>query len=114
VDGWARTWDAWAWKLASGSTVLSPASNLATFFTELFEPWEHFVPVAADFSDLPERLEWCRGHDSECREMARRGRARVAEVYRPAWAGARLARALGERLSAASAQPAAPARRRSR
>jgi hypothetical protein len=94
VDGWVRTWDAWAWKLASGSVVLSPGSHWTTFFTELFEPWEHFVPVAHDFSDLGERLAWCAGHDRECQEIARRARARLAAVYRPTWAGARLATSL--------------------
>lgn len=99
VDGWVRTWDAWAWKLASGSLVLSPASDWATSFTELFEPWEHFVPVAGDFSDLGERLDWCREQDAECQDIARRARARVAEVYRPGWVGAHLAGSLGQRLS---------------
>lgn len=98
VDGWVRTWDAWAWKLASGSVVLSPASDWTTFFTELFEPWEHFVPVAEDFSNLEDRLAWCLAHDDECRAIARRARARVGEVYRPEWAGARLAAALREKL----------------
>lgn len=101
VDGWVRTWDAWAWKLASGSVVLSPASDWTTFFTELFEPWEHFVPVAGDFSDLGERLEWCRQHDEECREIVRRARSRVQEVYRPAWAGKLLAQSLHHRLPGA-------------
>jgi hypothetical protein len=94
VDGWVRTWDGWAWKLASGSVVLSPASNWTTFFTELFEPWEHFVPVAHDFSDLGEQLAWCGGHDRECQDIARRARARLAEVYCPTWVGARLATSL--------------------
>jgi hypothetical protein len=98
VDGWVRTWDAWAWKLASGSVVLSPASDWTTFFTEPFAPWEHFVPVARDFSDLEQRLEWCVVHDDECRELARRARTRVEEVYRPSWVGARLARGLTEKL----------------
>jgi hypothetical protein len=105
VDGWVRTWDAWAWKLASGSVVLSPASDWTTFFTELFEPWEHFVPVAQDFSDLGERLEWCRSHDDECRGIVRRARSRVREVYHPRWVGARLAGSLQQKLAQDLALP---------
>jgi hypothetical protein len=105
VDGWVRTWDAWAWKLASGSVVLSPASEWTTFFTELFEPWEHFVPVAQDFSDLGERLEWCTAHDGECRDIVRRARSLVEEVYHPRWAGARLARSLEQKLAQDLAVP---------
>lgn len=114
LDGWARTWDAWAWKLASGSVVLSPDSDWTTFFTGFFEPWIHFVPVDGDFSNLAERLEWCGSHDRECQEIAARARARVREVYRPTWAGAELARQLqarrqeGPPLPQAAAPPTRP------
>lgn len=83
VDGYVRTFDAWAWKLVSGSVVLSPASPWETFFTRQFEPWEHFVPVANDFSDLAQRLDWCRSHDEECQRIAQRARRRLEDVYRP-------------------------------
>lgn len=81
VDGYARTWDAWAWKLLSGSVVLSPASPWESFFTRQFDAWEHYVPVANDFSDLAQRLEWCRSHDEECQRIAQRARQRAEDVY---------------------------------
>jgi hypothetical protein len=102
VDGWVRTWDAWAWKLASGSVVLSAASKWRTFFTELFSPWEHFVPIASDFADLAQQLTWCHEHDRECRQIARQAKARVAQVYQPRWAGEHLASVLSEKLSEGS------------
>jgi hypothetical protein len=81
IDGFARTWDAWAWKMLSGSVVLSPSSWWETTFTRAFTPWEHFVPVAADLSDVATRLEWCRANDEECHAMARRARRRALGVY---------------------------------
>jgi Glycosyl transferase family 90 len=81
IDGGVRTWDAWAWKTLSGSVVLSPESVWETWFTRAFEPWQHFVPLAADLSDLSERLEWCRTHDNECQTMAHRARRRAIDVY---------------------------------
>jgi hypothetical protein len=83
VDGFVRTFDAWAWKLASGSVVLSQASHWQTMFTTAFAAWEHYVPVARDFGDLAERLEWCLTHDDECRAIAGRARRRAYEVYAP-------------------------------
>ena len=83
VDGYARTWDAFAWKMQSGCAVLSAASPWESFFTRLFEPWLHFVPVANDFSDLAERLDWCREHDDECRQIAERAQQRAESVYHP-------------------------------
>lgn len=81
IDGFVRTWDAWAWKMLSGSVVLSPATIWETRFTRAFEPWQHFVPVAADLSDLAERLDWCRANDEKCRAIATRSRRRALEVY---------------------------------
>jgi hypothetical protein len=83
VDGFVRTWDAFAWKMRSGSVVLSPASPWESFFTRQFEPWAHFVPIANDFSDLAEKLDWCRANDDECRQIAERARQRSDWVYRP-------------------------------
>lgn len=100
VDGYVRTWDGWAWKMASGSAVLSPASPWETYFTREFAPWEHFVPVANDFSDLGERLAWCRDHDDECRAIAERARSRAIEAYAPERVAGDVARRLRERLAA--------------
>ena len=81
VDGYVRTWDAWAWKLASGSAVLSPDSLWETRFTRACDPWEHFIPLAADLSDLAERLAWCRAHDDECRAIGARARRHAYRIY---------------------------------
>ncbi|HVY08738.1 MAG TPA: glycosyl transferase family 90 [Mycobacteriales bacterium] len=81
IDGFARTWDAWAWKMLSGSVVLSPASIWQTRFTREFEPWQHYVPLASDLSDLGDQLEWCQSHDQECKEMSDRARRHACRVY---------------------------------
>jgi Glycosyl transferase family 90 len=81
VDGFARTWDAWAWKMMSGSTVLSVESIWDSFFSQQFTAWEHYVPVANDCSDLATQLEWCLAHDAECEAIASRARARAEVVY---------------------------------
>src|SRR5512136_2367623 len=78
--------------MQSGSVVLSTASPWETFFTRMFEPWTHFVPIANDFADLAEKLDWCRAHDDECRDMARRARQHAESVYRPEYVGRVVAR----------------------
>ena len=99
VDGFVRTWDAWAWKMASGAAVLSPASPWETWFTREFRAGEHFVPVANDFSDLGERLDWCRDHDDACRAIGQAARARALEVYGPSRVADALAGRLREQLA---------------
>ena len=83
IDGFVRTWDAWAWKMMSGSTVLSVESPWTSFFSEQFAPWEHYVPVSNDCSDLAEKLEWCRNHGTECAAIAQRAGERASIVYDP-------------------------------
>ncbi|HEX6489367.1 MAG TPA: glycosyl transferase family 90 [Candidatus Dormibacteraeota bacterium] len=81
VDGHARTWEAWAWKLMSGSVVVSQTSDWQTRFTAEFEPRVHYLPVGEDFVDLADVLEWCQGHWPEARSIARRARRRARSVY---------------------------------
>jgi hypothetical protein len=83
VDGFVRSWDAFAWKIRSGSVTLSAASPWESFFTRLFKPWVHYVPIANDFADLTEKLEWCRMHDRECEQIAQRAQQHAQIVYHP-------------------------------
>lgn len=92
LDGHARTWDAWFWKMRGGSTVLAQDSVWVSFFSEQFEPWVHFVPLANDLSDLETQLRWCWGNERECRRIASRAGARARQVYS--------ARAVAERAAA--------------
>jgi hypothetical protein len=92
VDGFTRTWDAFAWKMQSGSVTLSTTSPWESFFTRLFEPWVHFVPIANDFADLAEKLDWCRAQDDECKQIAQRAQRRAESVYRPEYVARVVAR----------------------
>ena len=98
VDGCARTWTAWAWKMMSGATVLSVESPWTAFFTDQFSPWEHFVPVANDCSDLAEKLDWCRANDAECQAIAGRAQQQAALVYEINAVAERVVTRLRERL----------------
>lgn len=75
IDGNAGEWEGMFWKLYSGSPVLMVASQWEQWYTSLLKPWEHFIPVAADLSDLEERLHWCRAHDEESRQIGERARS---------------------------------------
>lgn len=82
VDGFTRTWDAFAWKLSSRSTLLSHTSTWDTWFTRQFRAGEHFVALANDVSDLRAQVDWCLANEPECAAISRRARAQVRAVYR--------------------------------
>ena len=57
-------------ELSSGSVVLKVDSEWNMWFSDLILPYVHYVPVAADLSDLTEQIKWCKTHDKECQEIA--------------------------------------------
>lgn len=61
-------------ELAMRSVILLVSSPYRIWFEAWLEPWVHYVPVAADLSDLDERLTWCLEHDEECQAIATRAR----------------------------------------
>ncbi len=33
-------------------------------------PWVHYVPLYANYSNLPEQVLWARKHDAECEQIS--------------------------------------------
>jgi hypothetical protein len=66
------------WGLASNSVVLMPPPNWHNIFHESLSPWEHYVPINEDLSDLENKIAWCRDHDSEAAEISRRADEYIA------------------------------------
>eukprot|EP00933_Yihiella_yeosuensis_P003494 TRINITY_DN10639_c1_g2_i1.p1 TRINITY_DN10639_c1_g2~~TRINITY_DN10639_c1_g2_i1.p1 ORF type:complete len:226 (-),score=32.58 TRINITY_DN10639_c1_g2_i1:401-991(-) len=46
-----------------------------------FQPWEHYIPVAYNQSDLIKNLIWAKQHDEEARSIAEQGKARAKEIF---------------------------------
>ena len=64
--------------LYSGSLVFK-----ATIFKEHFEGWlkpyEHYVPIEMDFTDLETKLKWAISHDMEAKRIAENAKAFALE-----------------------------------
>ena len=71
VDGWTNSWSLLD-KLISGSTVLKVRSALGyrQWYYDKLKPWVHFIPLAADASDLDEVMFWMIAHPDECEAIA--------------------------------------------
>ena len=67
------------WALSSNSVILMPEREFHSTTTLSLREWVHYVPVSKDFSDLEERLDWCRSHDDECRQIADNAMAYAAQ-----------------------------------
>lgn len=59
------------WMLVSQSVVLMPKPLAGSWYCEDYlQPYVHYVPVAADLSDLEAQVTWCRQNQGACRAIS--------------------------------------------
>ena len=77
IDGTTNTWTNLLARMHLGCCVIKVDSQhgFRQWYYDRIRPWEHFVPVRSDMSDLIEKIEWARSHDSEARQIAENGQA---------------------------------------
>jgi len=75
IDGNSNAWSNLFTRLLLGCCVIKVGSQRGyrQWYYDDLRPFEHFVPVAADLSDLIEKIDWCRAHDRECSAIASAG-----------------------------------------
>ncbi|KAJ7084743.1 glycosyl transferase family 90-domain-containing protein [Mycena crocata] len=59
--------------LRSGSLVFK-STVFAEYFNDWLHPFEHYIPVLPDLSDLVEKLEWAVAHDAEAHAIQQAGK----------------------------------------
>ena len=60
--------------LAGGSVVFKQESTYFEHFYKDLKPWQHFIPVKRDLSDILERVKWAKDNDAEVRRIAENAR----------------------------------------
>ncbi|MEL7090220.1 MAG: glycosyl transferase family 90 [Pseudomonadota bacterium] len=77
IDGVTNTWDNFLRRLKMGCCVLKVASpfGFAQWYYPLLRPFEHYVPIRADLSDLAEQIDWVRAHPAKAAQIAEAGQA---------------------------------------
>lgn len=59
-----------SYELSMNSVVLIVESPWKYWFSELLEPYIHYVPIKADLSDLFDKIKWCKNNDNKCKTIA--------------------------------------------
>ncbi|MEO0544738.1 MAG: glycosyl transferase family 90 [Pseudomonadota bacterium] len=77
IDGNTNAWSNMVTRMHLGCCVLKVESQFGfrQWHYDRIKPWEHFVPVKADMSDLEEKLDWVRSNDEDAERIAKNGQA---------------------------------------
>lgn len=77
IDGYTNAWSNLMQRLRLGCCVLKVESQhgFRQWYYDKLVPYQTYVPVRADMSDLAEQIDWVRSHDNEAREIAANGQA---------------------------------------
>lgn len=61
-------------ELSMGSCILLVKSNYKIWYSHMLIPYEHYVPVKNDLTDLFDIIRWCRDNDEKCKNIANNAR----------------------------------------
>jgi hypothetical protein len=75
IDGHANTWSNFLVRMLFGCCVFKVESQFGfrQWYYARLKPFEHYVPVRADMSDLIEKIDWARTHQREAQAIAEAG-----------------------------------------
>ena len=75
IDGNANAWSNFFRSLLFGCCVLKILSprGFRQWYYDRLVPFEHFVPVRSDMTDLHQQIEWCRANLELCAQIAANG-----------------------------------------
>ncbi len=82
TDGVVATWKRVANSLWTGSTLLLQHRWNQFFYPGLMA-WEHYVPLANDFSDLPQRFAWLQAYPDKAQAIGEAGRLFALSLLTP-------------------------------
>ena len=69
-----------SWVFASGAVPIMITNN-DFWFKKYLIPFENYIPVKYDLSDLIEQLEWCRANDDKAKQIAENARRFAETVF---------------------------------
>lgn len=60
-----------SYMLSKNSLVLKVESKYHLWFEHLLIPYEHYIPVKGDLSDLADVIKWCKLNDAKCENIVK-------------------------------------------
>jgi hypothetical protein len=75
IDGFSSTWDNMFHRLLMGNCVLKVESQMGfrQWYYDHLSPYENFIPVKKDLSDLVKQIDWVLENDDKAQDIAHAG-----------------------------------------
>ncbi|OGN59707.1 MAG: hypothetical protein A3F40_04555 [Chlamydiae bacterium RIFCSPHIGHO2_12_FULL_27_8] len=70
LDGYMCTYPGYQWRLLSNSLAFKIGDEEMQWFYNALKPYEHYIPIKLDLSNLCEQIEWAKNHDEECKKIS--------------------------------------------
>lgn len=70
VDGNTCSWQRMYWILLSNSLLLKQVTSNIEWYYGTLKPYEHYIPVKEDLSDLLEKIDWAKSNDINAQRIA--------------------------------------------
>jgi hypothetical protein len=71
LDGCMCTYPGYQWRLLSNSICFKQQSNQIQWFYLALKPYEEYIPIKNDMSDLLEKISWAQKNDDKCKKIAK-------------------------------------------
>ncbi len=69
MDGHMCTSPGYQYRLLSNSVVMKQESNQVQWFYKALNPFEHYIPINNDMSDICEKIKWARANDDKVKSI---------------------------------------------
>ncbi len=82
IDGFTNAWSNFIQRLKLGCCILKVDSQFGftQWYYDQIRPWEHYVPIKADLSDLHQQIDWVRSNDAQAAEIAANGQRFASQL----------------------------------
>jgi len=70
LDGFFCTYPGYKWRLLSNSICFKQESDQIQWFYSALNPYEHYIPIKNDMSDVFQKISWAQKNDDKCKKIS--------------------------------------------
>ncbi len=81
IDGNSCAYSRCRWIMLSNSVLLKCQSDNVQWYYDLLKPFENYIPINEDLSNLESQVEWLKTHDRKAREISKKSESLGRAIF---------------------------------